>query len=89
MSDTCPTCGRKYQERAFPKRVGLTPRQSELLIFIGEYTRNHGYAPNYDEMLAALGVSSRGNVHKHVQSLIERGYLTSMHRRSRSVAVIA
>ena len=45
----------------------------------------HGYSPSLEEIGAHFGLSSVATVHKHVQHLVEKGYLRKAWNRSRSV----
>lgn len=42
----------------------LTPRQHETLTFLASYTREHGYAPSFEEIAEAMNVASKSNVHR-------------------------
>lgn len=66
---------------------GLTRRQRDLLVFIAAHTDRHGEAPTYDEMRVGLGFSSKSPVARLVDGLVERGYLTRLRNRSRSLAI--
>jgi len=52
-----------------------TPAQHKTLTAIRQFIGRHGYAPSLSELAASLGLRSRGSLHKHVQALIEAGYL--------------
>jgi len=58
--------------------MGLTERQADLLDFIHASFRTRACAPTYAEMMMGLGITSKQNVHRLIDALIERGYL---HRR--------
>lgn len=69
--------------------MSLTKKQSEILAHIREHIDEHGYAPSYREIADAFGLSSPSTVHEHVQSLIEKGYLTSSEDgEARSIAIV-
>lgn len=53
-----------------------TPQQNNALQFIRGYLARHGSAPTLEEIGAHLGVRSRGAVHRLVQALVDKGYLT-------------
>ncbi len=53
----------------------LTRQQQNALESIRDYTQRHGHAPTLEEIGAAIGVSSRGAVHRLVQTLVDKGYL--------------
>lgn len=55
--------------------MGLTPRQSEILAYITEYSAEKGYAPTLQEVGGRFGLSSVATVHKHVAHLVSKGYL--------------
>ncbi len=55
--------------------MALTRRQAEILAFIEEYTRAHGYAPTLHEIAGHFSLSSVATVHKHVSYLVAQGRL--------------
>jgi repressor LexA len=65
--------------------VALTRRQREIYDFIRDFVKEHGYSPSLEEIGAGFGLSSVATVHKHVQHLVEKGYLRKAWNRSRSV----
>ncbi len=52
-----------------------TAQQSNALAFIRHFLAAHGHAPTLEEIGAALGVRSKGAVHRLVQALVDKGYL--------------
>jgi repressor LexA len=54
----------------------LTERRREILEFIQEFTRDHGYAPSLREIGRALGIGSTNGVRHHLDILERDGYLT-------------
>lgn len=67
----------------------LTKRQSEILAFLNSFMGTHGYAPSIDEIGRHFGLTSLATVHKHLENLKQRGYITRHWGRSRSIAVVA
>lgn len=67
--------------------TGLTKREAEALAFIGDYSVEHGCAPNYDEIKDYLQVASKSNVHRLVTALERRGHLVRVPHSARSVAL--
>jgi len=67
---------------------GLTPRQFDLMRFIQDSVDANGYAPNLDEMAAALNLVSRSNAHGILHGLIERGYIAKLARRPRAITIL-
>ncbi len=55
--------------------MGLTPRQSEILAYVIEYSQEHGYAPTLQEIGDRFDLSSVATVHKHVGQLVVKGFL--------------
>jgi repressor LexA len=68
--------------------MALTRRQAEILAFITEYTRTHGYAPTLQEIGHRFRLSSVATVHKHVSHLVEKGYLRRGRNRRRDLEVV-
>jgi repressor LexA len=66
-------------------RRPLTKRQREVLDFVRGFVAERGYSPSLEEVGSHLGLSSVATVHKHVQHLVEKGYLRKAWNRSRSV----
>ncbi len=52
--------------------LGLSRRQAEILAFLRERDATE-HAPTLDEVCAALGLRSRGSLHKHVRALQAAG----------------
>lgn len=65
----------------------LTRRQSEVLVFIGQYTQEHGFAPSYREIATGLGMQSKGNVARIVAALRERGAIEHLPHKARSIGI--
>lgn len=53
----------------------LTQRQAKALEAIKGYIHFHGHAPTLEEIGQALGVQSKGAVHRLVNALVDEGYL--------------
>jgi repressor LexA len=54
----------------------LTRLEKRILDFVRDYGNEHGESPLLREIGAAVGVSSRGTLHRYVQSLVNKGFLT-------------
>jgi repressor LexA len=65
--------------------MSLTRRQREVYDFVREFLAERGYSPSLEEIGARFGLSSVATVHKHIQHLVEKGYLRKAWNRSRSV----
>jgi repressor LexA len=65
---------------------GLTSRQRAVLDFVSRWISIKGYSPSYQEIGDALDIS-RVAAHRLVHSLAERGAITLMPQRARSIAI--
>jgi SOS-response transcriptional repressor LexA len=65
-----------------------TKKQRELLSYIEEFIRDHGYSPSYREIMNGLQYTSVATVSLHVNSLIRRGHLRKRDRSARSLEVV-
>lgn len=66
-----------------------TKKQRELLSYIEDFIRDHGYSPSYREIMNGLQYTSVATVSLHVTSLIRRGHLRKRDRSARSLEVVA
>lgn len=62
----------------------LTRRQRELLDALRDWPAD-APAPTLDELCTALGLRSRGSLHKQIQALVDAGLVTPMAGRRRGV----
>jgi repressor LexA len=51
----------------------LTRRQQGIYDYLQTNAAQFTHPPTYDELCHALGLSSRGSLHKHIQALIDAG----------------
>lgn len=65
--------------------MALTRRQREIYDFVHHFVAVNGYSPSLVEIGRNFGLSSVATVHKHVQHLVEKGYLRKTWNHSRSV----
>lgn len=68
--------------------MNLTNRQSEVLKCISDFIKEKGYSPCIRELGELLGLSSTSTVHKHLQTLVDKGYITYVSNMSRTIRVI-
>ena len=66
----------------------LTSQEQKTLQFIRNYLAQHGYAPKFKEIGAAIGVQSHGTIHRYVQSLEDKGYIERTKNNSRGMALV-
>jgi repressor LexA len=68
--------------------MALTKRQREMYDFIAEFVQSNGYSPSFEEIGAAMGLSSLATVHKHINNLESKKLLRRGYNRSRSIDVL-
>jgi repressor LexA len=61
-----------------------TPRQTEILVFIRDYTHRNGYSPTYEEIAEKFDIS-KVTVFEHLTILEERGLVTRDKHKARSL----
>src|SRR5450755_712855 len=66
----------------------LTKKQSELLRFIHERSRESGVPPSFDEMKEALDLRSKSGIHRLILALEERGFIGRRPNRARALEVL-
>jgi len=68
--------------------MALTRRQRQMYDFIAEFVQSNGYSPSFEEIGAAMGLSSLATVHKHINNLQTKKLLHRDYNRSRSIDVL-
>ena len=63
----------------------ITRRQQEIYDFLVDHLDDFPYPPTLDELCAALGLSSKGSLHKQLQGLIEAGLVEPMNNMRRGI----
>lgn len=81
----CPKCGNSIP---LPTTRTLTKRQGEVYRFLVEYRGKHGYAPTFEEIAAALGVSSLATVYEHLNNLELKGYISRRPLEERGITIL-
>jgi repressor LexA len=66
---------------------GLTRRQLEAYQFIERFVAARGYSPTFEEIRAALGLRSKSGIGRLVNGLTQRGFITLIPGRKRSIAL--
>ena len=61
--------------KAKDTRDPLTDRQREVLKFISDFSKQHGYPPAYRDIGDGLGIQSPNGIVCHLKVLIKKGYL--------------
>ena len=64
------------------------PTRDRVLMYINQYTADHGFAPSLREIASGVGLSSPGSVHHHIALLKEEGLLKDYApRKSRALSM--
>ena len=63
----------------------LTPLEQRLIKYISGYIAENNRSPTLKQMGEALGIKSRGTLHRYVQSLISKRYLRRERRGWRTI----
>ena len=63
----------------------LTRKQQDIFEFLLTNQKNFIYPPTLDEVCSALGLNSRGSLHKHIKALIEAGLVEAPDRKKKGV----
>jgi len=67
--------------------MALTRRQKQVMDFIIDFIDTNGYSPSYEEIATGLKVASLATVHKHIEALELKRYLSRAFNQSRSLEV--
>ena len=78
------TSTRKSRPRGPRTTRPATPRQTEILTFVRDYTHKHGYSPTYDEIAEQFGIS-KVTVFEHLTVLEGRGLIRREKHKARSL----
>jgi repressor LexA len=65
--------------------MNLTRRQTEIYNYLVENKDIFDHPPTHTELCQALGLTSRGSLHKHIQALIQAGLIEPMDRTHRGI----
>ncbi len=66
----------------------LTRRQQEIYDYLRENLESFTHPPTLDELCDALGLKSRGSLHKQIQALIGAGLIEPMHNQRRGIRLV-
>ncbi|HWK65370.1 MAG TPA: MarR family transcriptional regulator [Rhizobiaceae bacterium] len=86
---TNPKLAHEVRRQLDQKPVGgLTVRQRQVLDFIIDYQKKRVVAPTFSEIADGIGLGSKSGVNRIINALAERGYITHMPGRARSIVVL-
>lgn len=65
----------------------LTRRQHEVFSFLEAFIDACGFAPSFDEIMEACGISSKGSVHRYLGCLERKGYIRRRRGEARAISL--
>jgi SOS regulatory protein LexA len=71
------------------KTSDLTKRQQAVLKFIRAFVQGEGRSPTLAEIAKGVGSSAVSTIHKHVQHLMDKGFLVRSHGKGNNLVVAA
>ena len=71
------------------KASDLTRRQQAVLNFIRTFLQEEGRSPTLSEIAKGVGSSAVSTIHKHVQHLMDKGFLVRSHGKGNNLVVAA
>jgi len=66
----------------------LYPRERQVLEFVHQCIKRHGYAPTLQEICRGLNLSAVSTVHEHLESLREKGFIERLDGAVRGIEII-
>ena len=69
------------------KPMDLTKRQLAVLQHIRKFLENEGRSPTLKEIAEGVGSSAVSTIHKHVQHLIDKGFLDRSHGKGNNIVL--
>ena len=69
-------------------RPRLTPSQKRVHDFVRSFIRTYHVSPSIREIALGIGVSSPNGVLRHLQTLVEKGYIRRYSEKARSIVLI-
>lgn len=69
------------------KASDLTKRQQAVLKFIRTFVQSEGRSPTLAEIAKGVGSSAVSTIHKHVQHLMDKGFLQRSHGKGNNLVV--
>lgn len=71
------------------RRAGLSERQRQILDYIRQHARAHGYPPSVREIGTAVGLRSSSTVHAHLNTLERQGFIRRDPTKPRAIEILA
>ncbi len=67
--------------------MALTKRQKQVLDFLAGFVAENHYSPSFEEIAQHLNLRSVATIHRHLQTLQDKGYLKRSYNRSRAIEI--
>ena len=68
--------------------VTLTKKQKQVFDYIKRFIRKKDYSPSFEEMRKHFRLVSKSTIHKHIEELEKKGYLTKLNHQARSIKIL-
>ena len=65
----------------------LTKKQKQVFDFINTYIAENGISPTIEEIRKKLKLKAVSTIHEHINSLMEKGYLSKSENFARSIVI--
>ncbi len=66
----------------------MTQKQLELLNYLKQFQETRGYCPSYEEMMRAMGLSSKSGIYRLIKALLERGHIKQTKAMVRGIEIV-
>jgi len=66
----------------------LYRKEREVLTFIAQFQKNHGYSPTLKEIAQATGHRANSTIHSLIRSLVDKGYVQKVDGNTRVLKII-
>ena len=70
------------------KKFSITQKQMDLFNFIKDYMDKNNVTPSYEEMKKGTGGSTKCTIFTKINQLQERGWITKLPGKNRSITII-
>jgi len=70
------------------KKFSITKKQRDLFNFIKDYIDKNNMAPSYEEMKEGTGCATKCTIFTKINQLQDRGWITKLPGKSRSITII-
>jgi repressor LexA len=68
--------------------MNLTRRQQDIYNYLVEHRDRFDHPPSLDELCRALGLRSRGSLHKHIRALVREGLVEPLDGSHRGIRLV-